>query len=86
LLDTELPDQIQFTKPDGGLAIWATFNSDIDLPVMAQRGEKAGLYLSPGIVNGLPNQPASSTRLGFASSTEAELEQAVAVLKRVIQQ
>ncbi|MEZ0485674.1 MocR-like pyridoxine biosynthesis transcription factor PdxR [Fibrella aquatica] len=84
LLTTELPDHIQFTKPDGGLALWATFNKDIDLPAVAERAGKAGLYLSAGLVHNLPGQLLNSTRMGFASSTEAELEQAVAVLKQVI--
>lgn len=85
LLTTELPDQIQFTKPDGGLAIWATFNPAIDLPAVAERAGKAGLYLSPGLVHNQFGNPLNSTRLGFASSTESELEQAVAILKREIQ-
>ncbi|MEZ0540524.1 aminotransferase-like domain-containing protein [Fibrella arboris] len=84
LLANELPEQIQFTKPDGGLAIWATFNRAIDLPAMADRAGKRGLYLSPGLVHNLPDRPLNSTRMGFASSTEAELDQAVMVLKQMM--
>ncbi|WP_375443615.1 PLP-dependent aminotransferase family protein [uncultured Fibrella sp.] len=84
LLAHELPHQIQFSKPDGGLAIWATFDKDIDLPTVAERAGKAGLYLSPGVVHNLPGQLLNSTRLGFASSTEKELAQAVSMLKSLI--
>ena len=79
LLTSELPNDIQFTRPDGGLAIWATFRPDLDLPDLAQRAATKKLYISPGIA-----QPVSGTRLGFASSTESELEQAVAVLKSLV--
>ncbi|MBO0950488.1 aminotransferase-like domain-containing protein [Fibrella forsythiae] len=84
LLTSELYDQIQFTKPDGGLAIWATFNQDIDLEAIAERTGRAGLYLSSGLVHNLPGQLLNSTRMGFASSTEAELEQAVVLLKSLM--
>jgi GntR family transcriptional regulator / MocR family aminotransferase len=86
LLTTELADNVQFMKPDGGLAVWATFAPDIDMAALAERAGRAGLFLSSGLVHNPPGQaPAlNSTRLGFASSTEEELAKAVAVLKSVL--
>jgi GntR family transcriptional regulator / MocR family aminotransferase len=84
LLTNELADVVQFAKPDGGLAIWATFDPAIDMEKLAERAARAGLFLSNGLTHNPPGQRLNGTRLGFASGTEAELEQAVAVLKRVI--
>ncbi len=89
LLTTQLPDIVQFTKPDGGLAVWATFAPALDMTDVAERASRAGLYLSSGLVHNPPGQPLhqttrNGTRLGFASSTESELAQAVAVLRGAI--
>lgn len=85
MLTHELPDWVQFQKPDGGMAIWATFDPAVDLARLAERALRAGLYLSPGLVHNPAGKWLNSTRLGFASSTEDELTQAVAVLKRVLE-
>lgn len=84
LLTTTLPDSIRFTKPDGGMAVWATFNPAIDMEKLAGQATKAGLSLSSGVAHNPPGQRLNATRLGFASSTEAELERAVAVLRSVV--
>jgi GntR family transcriptional regulator / MocR family aminotransferase len=80
LLATELPAQVRFMKPDGGMALWATFAPEINLPALSERANRAGLYLSAG------TSPSASKniRMGFASSTEEELTQAVAVLKGLL--
>lgn len=84
LLTSELTDALQFTKPDGGLAVWATFDPAIDPEHLAERAGREGLYLSSGVVHNPPGRRLNGTRLGFASSTEDELERAVAVLKRTL--
>lgn len=84
LLTTELPNAVQFTKPDGGLAVWATFDRSINPEKMAERAGREGLFLSNGLIHNPPGQVLNGTRLGFASSKEAELERSVAILKKVI--
>lgn len=84
LLTTELGDAVQFTKPDGGLAVWATFDPAIDMEMLMERAGRRGLHLSNGLTHNSPGQMLNGTRLGFASSTEAELERSVAVLKTVL--
>jgi GntR family transcriptional regulator/MocR family aminotransferase len=84
LMTNELPDAIQFTKPDGGMAVWATFDPKIELERLAQRAEREGLLLSSGLSHNPPGQRLNGTRLGFASSTEEELERSVGILKKLI--
>lgn len=84
LLTAELPDTVAFTKPDGGMAVWTTFDPGINMEALAQRAGQRGLFLASGVSHNPPDQQLNSTRLGFASSTEDELERSVAVLKKVI--
>ena len=84
LLTTELSDAIHFTKPDGGMAVWATFDPTIDMDALAQRAASKGLFISSGVSHNPPGQRLNGTRLGFASSTEDELEKSVAILKKVL--
>ncbi len=83
LLSTELPGVIQFNKPDGGMAVWATFDPAVDMDLLAQRAGRAGLFLSSGVAHNPPGRQLNGTRLGFASSTEEELEKSVGILKKV---
>jgi GntR family transcriptional regulator/MocR family aminotransferase len=81
LLQNKLSDKIDFRLPDGGMAIWTVFNQDIDLVKASKKAGQLGLSFSdgsqyPGSRNG--------TRLGFASMTEEELNQAVEILAKVI--
>ncbi len=84
LLTSQLPDALQVDKPDGGLAVWARFDAKIDMEALAKRAAQEGLSMSNGIFHDPPGQRLNGTRLGFASSSEDELAQSVAVLKRVI--
>lgn len=85
LLSTELKDVVQFTKPDGGMAVWTTFDSSIDMDALALRASRQGLSMASGTFHNPPGQQLNGTRLGFASSTDDELEQSVAVLKKVLE-
>ncbi|ADB36623.1 transcriptional regulator, GntR family with aminotransferase domain [Spirosoma linguale DSM 74] len=84
LLANALPDVVQFNKPDGGLAVWASFDPAIDMESLTEQAAQDGLYLSNGLFHNPLGQRLNSTRLGFASSSEAELERSVAVLKKVV--
>lgn len=81
LLQDQLADQISFRVPDGGMAIWATFQTDIDLVTASKKASLLGLGFSDGSqYSGTWN----GTRLGFASSNETELDRAVEILSKVV--
>lgn len=84
LLATELAQSVQFTKPDGGMAVWAIFNPSIDMERLASRAGREGLYLANGLSHNPPGYKLNGTRLGFASSTEEELRQSVLLLKKLL--
>ncbi|MBD2703297.1 PLP-dependent aminotransferase family protein [Spirosoma sp. BT702] len=84
LLTQELGDTVQFTKPDGGLAVWSRFDPKVDMQSLALRAAQNGLFFSNGLSHNPPEQQLYGTRFGFASSTEAELERSIAILKRLL--
>jgi len=81
LLNEQLGEVTSFKIPDGGMAIWTKFNQQVDLEAASKKAHRLGLSFSNGNAYG---KEWNATRLGFASSSEGELGEAVAILRRVI--
>ena len=77
-LNNELKDYIQCKKPSGGMALWATFDQSISLNHLAENCKSAGLYI--GNNQNYLTTTGNSTRLGFASMDELEINAAVDIL------
>ena len=72
LLDSELDGIINYSKPEGGMSVWATLDERFELGQLARKASEKGLYFYGGkAFSQIPN----STRLGFASSNDEELRQ-----------
>ncbi len=82
LLHTHLGDKLQFQVPTGGMALWTQFPTDLPLPTLAAKARQQGLLLGSG--TNYDNDTLNATRMGFASRTPDELEQAVLLLKKVL--
>jgi GntR family transcriptional regulator/MocR family aminotransferase len=81
-LKSQLDSWIEFDVPDGGMAVWAKFDSAIDLNRLAARALKKDLYLSSGFYEA--GEFRNAVRLGFASSNLDELEESVAIIKDLL--
>ena len=84
LLKQELGNIVSFDIPEGGLAVWTRFNESVCVEQLAERAERAGLLISNGLSYNPPSYNLNATRLGFASSNEAELDQAISILKNCV--
>ncbi len=82
LLHTELKEYIRFQVPEGGMSVWTQFDPGIDLVELSAQAARRDLYFYNGEAFG---PQINSSRLGFASSTENELEISVNILKQLIQ-
>ncbi len=81
MLKTELGDVVKFSKPTGGLAVWARFDCKFPLPEVARRSRENGLWIS----DGLHYSPTlNATRLGFAAVNDEEIERGMGILKSVV--
>ncbi len=80
LLKSELGHVIEFSKPTGGLAVWARFDPAYPLPQLALKSQEKGLWISDGLFYS-PHR--NATRLGFASVNETETERGMEILKSI---
>lgn len=83
-LATHLSDYFQFKVPQGGMSIWTHFDSGIDLRKLHESALKQDLYIPSGEQISQAGKKLNVTRLGYASSTEEELEKSVEILRRLI--
>jgi len=84
LLSTHLKNVVDFKIPHGGLTVWTKFDKNIDLDNLVVQAAKRGLFMvNPNVYNP-KNENIHTTRLGFASMNESELEQSVSILKLII--
>jgi GntR family transcriptional regulator / MocR family aminotransferase len=84
LLKENFKSEINFQIPEGGMAVWAKFDTQIDLSKTADNALKNGLYFSNGNQHNINDKKLNATRLGFASSTIEELEKCVEILKKCV--
>lgn len=75
LLDTRMPDIIDYTVPMGGMAIWAKMKPPYSLKAMSAFAAKKGLYISDGRF-----YMENAARIGFAALTQQEMQEAVEIL------
>jgi GntR family transcriptional regulator / MocR family aminotransferase len=84
ILKSELGHVIDFKKPNGGMAVWAKFDPSINLPILSEKAFLNGLKINSGINYDTDFKQLNSTRMGFTSINESEIEQSIALLKRLI--
>jgi GntR family transcriptional regulator/MocR family aminotransferase len=80
-LQRELGQQVAFSLPAGGLALWVNFGPEVDLVKLAQAGLRHRVALTPGQAFASNGGKIQGVRLGFGSMNETELEEAVRRLK-----
>ena len=84
LLQSELNSYLSFHLPEGGMAVWTTFDPAIDLVKLAKDARYQELFFSDGSSHRSSFNMENATRLGFASSTVDELEKSVDIMKRLL--
>ena len=85
LLTNELSEHVHFQKPDGGFAVWTTLSPHLNLAKVAQKSAELGLWINNGSrYYHNKRTTGNSTRLGFASLNQKEMEEAVDILKTAI--
>ncbi|HKG05398.1 MAG TPA: PLP-dependent aminotransferase family protein [Pedobacter sp.] len=84
ILRSDFKDEIAFRVPEGGLAVWSSFDKKIDLIKMSEDASKKGIYIGNG--NFYKNEVffPNALRMGFASLDENEMVEALGILKKVL--
>lgn len=84
ILGTEFKDFIEFETPNGGLAVWFSFDTKIDLVAMSESAAKKGLHIGNGTFYKNEAFQTNALRLGFAFLEVNEMVQALEILKKTI--
>lgn len=85
ILEEEFSDYLSFRKPAGGMAIWTKFDKKLNLIELSKDLLERGLFLSSGTIFNEIGKSQNACRLGFASLTKEELDQAFGILRDGIQ-
>jgi len=81
LLNNNLADRITLMKPNGGMALWTTFHKSIDLKSVSAKAREMGLVIDDGTFYNTTKVNLNSTRFGFASKDEREINRFVDILQ-----
>jgi GntR family transcriptional regulator/MocR family aminotransferase len=83
LINKHLGEKVNFQKPDGGLAFWLQPKHEVDLRELAEELLGRGVQImSPDLFS--HGEPVNGIRLGYASLTEAQLEQGVIAISKLL--
>ncbi|HTN35474.1 MAG TPA: PLP-dependent aminotransferase family protein [Arachidicoccus sp.] len=83
ILKSDFKNVIEFSIPEGGLAVWSKFEKNIDLIKMSENAMREGLYIDNGNFYKNESFASNGLRLGFASLEQNEMAEALAILKKV---
>lgn len=84
LLKEQLGDLVSFQLPEGGLAVWVTFDNRIDLPRLREVAIEKGLMISKSVFSDAEGNKLNAIRMGFASLNEKEIEEAIGLLAKSV--
>lgn len=87
LLREQLGEYLTFDKPNGGLAIWATYRQNISARTVALNAGRLGLKISDGsnyFFQPDTSRPNDFIRIGYCSLDEAEMAAAIDIWKQAL--
>ena len=85
-LDEYFPAEATWSRPDGGLFLWATLPSYIDTTDLLARALRENVAFVPGAAAFVDGRGGSSMRLNFSASHEDEIREGVKRIGRVVKE
>ena len=83
-LAEHFPPQAEWTRPGGGLFVWATLPDFIDTTDLLARALRENVAFVPGVAAFLDGRGTSSMRLNFSNSGEDEIREGIRRIGEVI--
>lgn len=87
LLREQLGEYLTFDRPNGGLAIWATYHKNISSSSVSLNAAKLGLKISDGrnyFFDPNTKMPDNFIRIGYCSLDEGEMTSAIGLWKQAL--
>lgn len=87
MLDTYMPSEVKYTRPEGGLFLWCTLPEGVSLKELVSELSAQGIFVVPGTTfNCDESAPSSSFRLNYSTPSEEQIERGIKTLCDVIRQ
>jgi 2-aminoadipate transaminase len=83
-MERHFPAQAQWTRPDGGLFVWATLPDYIDTTDLLAKALRENVAFVPGRAAFVDGRGGSSMRLNFSGSTEDEIREGIRRIGNVV--
>lgn len=84
MLEAELPSEVSFTRPEGGLFIWCTLPDGVDAPEFIRRCLDEKVAVVPGATfNADESAPSQSFRLNYSTPSDEQIVEGVKRLGKV---
>jgi GntR family transcriptional regulator / MocR family aminotransferase len=83
-ISEELGNDVRFSLPEGGLALWLTLSERIATSKFVERAQDAGIHLLPGKAFSTRNVDVQGVRLGYGNLNEGEIQHAIKRLARAV--
>ncbi|MGI8460706.1 MAG: PLP-dependent aminotransferase family protein [Solirubrobacterales bacterium] len=83
-LEAHFPAQARWTRPEGGLFVWATLPDYIDTGDLLARALRENVAFVPGVAAYTDGRGSHSMRLNFSGVTEDEIREGVRRIGKVI--
>ena len=80
------PDDVVYTRPQGGLFIWAEMPDGIDTVRMLQKAVNQKVAYVPGTYFCADGGHLNTLRLNFSNSTEEQIETGMSILREIVTQ
>jgi 2-aminoadipate transaminase len=85
-LSAHFPDQAEWTRPAGGLFVWATLPDYIDTGDLLAKALREDVAFVPGAAAYVDGRGSSSMRLNFSGSDESEIREGVRRIGHVVEE
>lgn len=85
LLDRYMPQEVTYTRPQGGLFLWCTLPERISLETLLQELSERGIFVVPGSTFQCDETvPSHSFRLNYSTPSDEQIERGIPILCETI--
>ena len=80
-LDRYMPEEVSFTRPEGGIFLWCSLPEKLSLAEFVKRAGDQKVFVVPGTAFAAdPEAPCSSFRLNYSMPSDEEIERGIKIL------
>lgn len=80
-LEENMPNQVSFTRPEGGIFLWCSLPEGLSLDEFVKKAGEKNVFVVPGTAFAAdPEAPCRSFRLNYSMPSDGEIEKGIKIL------